>query len=154
MKLLLVLALALALSTQSSARMRGGNGGGKRGGGRGGPFSVGGRFDDDDFIDVQCGAGVTAETCGLVGNETGTLVCRTRSRNNSTRPVCAANDEGIAGDVCGCCGETCPLPCTSPCTEVTGGVLIASVRNANKTRCVSPSDSVTLQLKGRRICVV
>lgn len=149
----LILALAIALTFSDSAAQRGNNGqirggmmggnnkGGMMGGMMGGMFGggmFGGRFDDADFIPVQCDDSVTLEPCGLVGNETGVMVCR-MGRNDSTRSVCVDADEGVAGDTCGCCGEACPAPCTVACDGVEGSTLqqcyVSFSRNSRSNKC-------------------
>lgn len=115
---------------------------------------MGGRgsaIDPDTFVDSMC----TADPCGLVGETTGVLVCRTVGERTFTK--CIDSEESIEGDVCGCCDEECPEACTTGCenNRVVGGVLVEKTRRngAVRSSCVSPLDSVTLLLKANTTCL-
>jgi hypothetical protein len=58
------------------------------------------------------------------------------------------------GDECGCCGGSCPQPCTCECTTLSGhpGVLMEN-EHLGFERCFTPEQSVTKQLNDRYKCV-
>eukprot|EP00545_Synedropsis_sp_CCMP1620_P012433 CAMPEP_0119014712 /NCGR_PEP_ID=MMETSP1176-20130426/10263_1 /TAXON_ID=265551 /ORGANISM="Synedropsis recta cf, Strain CCMP1620" /LENGTH=169 /DNA_ID=CAMNT_0006967935 /DNA_START=81 /DNA_END=590 /DNA_ORIENTATION=+ len=114
---------------------------------------MGGFTPDADFVPTGC---TGAEgICGLMGPDTGILVCRTFGERSFK--TCIDPEESIgAGDVCGCCGEDCPLQteCKTSCDVVPGGVLVNKTRRNGRVeaRCVSPLDAVTLLLRNNAVC--
>ena len=173
MKIVAIFALAAAFRVIPSDAQRGEQyqRGLKRNGGRGGGQGMfeggfgnskgygmlggmygGELFNTLNFTTIDC---AEPQLCGLRGNETGILVCRTFKERYSLHmfALCADEEKGLDGDDCGCCDEACPTECTTPCENEEGLVLMAYDEYPEKTRCVSPLDSVTNQLRGRLVCV-
>lgn len=109
----------------------------------------GSQIDPDDFVDSMC-----ADTCGLVGDTIGVLVCRTVGERTFSK--CIDTEEGIDTDVCGCCDEECPSACDTSCDNdgANDGVLVERTRRNGSVRfnCVSPADSITMQLSANTTC--
>mmetsp|Transcript_2710 Transcript_2710/g.4382 ORF Transcript_2710/g.4382 Transcript_2710/m.4382 type:complete len:179 (-) Transcript_2710:55-591(-) len=168
---ILSVAVAPAAFAQDTAGVRGQSGtqapksgdgsmmGGMRGGGMkggmmgrrgGGMKGSGGLIDESLLVDSTC-----TDSCGLLGEDTGVLVCRTIGDRSFNK--CIDAEEGIESDVCGCCDdEVCPTGCTTSCENdgITGGVLVVKTRRNGRvqSRCVSPLDSVTMLLRNNTKC--
>ena len=84
--------------------------GGDHGHDRGGDY--GEHFNRTALRNISC----TNDTCPLDWGGQGVFVCRTRYNEytgaSSQGVDCIMSNHSFANDTCGCCGGTCPTPCT------------------------------------------